>query len=323
MRENFDPFQIDVRVQPATRGVVTDTLTAIVDEIVGTRLVRVGPRPDTTMILQVVADCYVNDRPIPIVVPWGSEKPDGSTIDLAELIGLKRIECLNERIQRIYPPGIFASIRVEDASAGHLFYKRAAAADAEAQAYSDDFDLLAGRFNMIRLDRETNHLTVKAFCAEADTILDSMHDRIVNNNYKAVDMLRALGWGGPDPLELIDSYLVTYSKLYPDNSEQENKHVVARYFAGSLARKRLGLTGADASWGSNYLELSFFGRGTGSGRRFYYRTVVAPHSHVAPWRARGYLTCDMEPRVTSFHDQPNLRCIQVGKSAIRCHLMVA
>ena len=110
-------------------------------EFLGTKQTRYGPKPkpeSLVMIREVIRECVAAYRPIPIVVPWGSEKPDGSSIDIAELIALRQLGDLAKRIQAHYAPGTQINVRIEDASAPHLFFWKIHQARKEAAKYTSD-----------------------------------------------------------------------------------------------------------------------------------------------------------------------------------------
>ena len=112
----------------------------------------------------------------------------------------------------------------------------------------------------------------------------------------AVGELKALGWDKPVAPETVEHYIIGYEKLYPDRDMAFKIHVLARYFAGSLARKKMGMTGVLPRWQGKNLDL-YFGK-TPPGlepsrylRRIHYRTLPCSitTNHMAPWRAKGYL----------------------------------
>src|SRR6266404_4182198 len=86
------------------------------EAIVGTGQVRFGSRPSPETLVairQVISHWIGQNLPIPFLVAWGSEKPDGSNIDIAELFALKTLSCLNARVKTFYAPGVTINVRIE------------------------------------------------------------------------------------------------------------------------------------------------------------------------------------------------------------------
>jgi hypothetical protein len=293
--------------------------TAILDEIIGTKLVRKGPRPDqqSSAMINVIQKYVDTNAPIPFMTPWGSEKPDGGTIDIAELCALRTIQCLDARVRKHYAPGITCNIRVEDVSAPHLFFERADAARKEAELYSNAFENLVRVLDCrcVNIRRESTRVTEERFNEVADSILPCMEKHLqCLDSERAFADLKAMGWKTSVTHDMVGEYLDRYYRLYPDKSIAEHLHILARYFSGVLARNKLGLRGDDASWGGSFIDLSFVEPSRKTGHcfptRVYYRTIPANVSgnHVPPWRAKGYVVIDTEsgiirPRVASFHEK--------------------
>lgn len=119
--------------QKATGG---DALELVFAEWLGTKQTRNGPKPaPEAQVAQraVIRHWIENKRPIPVMVPWGSEKPDGSGVDVAEIAALKQLECLQMRVQAHYAPGLDIVLRIEDLSAPYQFFQKADIARAEAE----------------------------------------------------------------------------------------------------------------------------------------------------------------------------------------------
>jgi hypothetical protein len=244
-----------------------------------------------------------SDNPIPFLVGWGSEKPDGSGVDVAELCALKQLACLNERVSRYYKPGIQVNIRVEDASAPHLFVDDQDVARRNAKLYTDGFVGLVSVLELpfIKAVPESTLTNEKAFNAEADQWVDLMRDHITDPfNESAAQVLAIGGWNPLHP-ETIEFYARRYEKLYPHYTLGQRIYAMARYFAGAFARVRLGITGADTSWNKRFIELSFTGPTPGFDpartlRRIYYRTMPCSitSNHIPAWRAKGFLKINGE-----------------------------
>ena len=278
-------------------------LELVTDAIVASGQIRYGPvpSPESLVAMREVIRHYVGQSlPIPFVSPWGSEKPDGTGVDVAELGAIKTLCCLNARVKAVYPPGVEFSLRVEDLCAPHLFFERMDEARREAKLYTDGLIALVkvlGVNSFITVSPDSLISDEPTFNALADYILPAMEYHLKDiNSPKPIAELKALGWDKPVAQETIDHYLAGYEKLYPDRDMKFKIHVLARYFASSLARKKMGMTGVLPRWKGKYLDL-YFGK-TPPGleptrylRRIHYRTLPCSitTNHMAPWRAKGYL----------------------------------
>jgi len=297
-----------------TDSALLDLLTTA---IVGTGQTRFGPTPSPESLVairQVIAHHLTQQTPIPFLVGWGSEKPDGSPLDVAELFGFKMLKCLSERIKNFYIPGIVVNVRVEDASAPHLFFDRQEQARLDASHYTQAMVKLAKVLSLdhiIRVIPESTLVSEAAFNKEADSILPAMHAHIMEPaSQEALNNLKALGWSGAISQETRDYYLGRYARNYPQNTAEQNAYILARYFSGSLARRKLGTTGVSKSWGGQNLEISFWQPTPGIAtdlfpRRLYYRTLPSgiTNNHIPPWRAKGFFKIGdkVKASLTSFN----------------------
>lgn len=286
----------------------------ITDEILGTKQTRYGPKlgPESLVAIRDVIRKYVaKNEPIPFMIPWGSEKPDGSGIDIAELAALKTLSCFNARLKAHYEPGIRANIRIEDVSAPYLFHESPDKARENAMHYTHEFVTLVhvlGFAGFIHPVPESTLTGEKQFNLIADDLLPHFEKALRmydgHEDPKAAEVLHAIGWkGGIDPATR-DHYLESYAKLYPAHSHSAKLHILARYFASALARHKLKIRGDEKSWEGSFVDLSFMPPVQGTdglfGRRVYYRTLPLEFTsnHIAPWRAKGYLQIGNDNTVT-------------------------
>lgn len=293
-------------------------LDLLTGAIIASGQVRFGPAPSPesqVAIREVISHWMAKGEPIPFLLPWGSEKPDGSGIDIAELMAMKTLNCLYHRVTKFYAPGVQYRIRVEDASAPHLFFDNMDTARRNAAIYTSGFVNLAktlGFDSFVNIIPESTMTTEAAFNQYADNILPVMVEHVNNPNDQAVrEKLLTFGWKVPLSPETLDYYMARYSKIYADKPLSEQKSILARYFAGALARVGLGITGASPTWGGKFLELSFAQPTPGIGadrarRRLYYRTMPSSitSKHMPAWRCKGYLEINGEVTagLASFHD---------------------
>lgn len=302
----------------------TDLLELVFTEILGTKQVRYGPKPAPeaqVAIREVIRAKIEHQLPIPFLVAWGSEKPDGSSIDIAELMALRQLASLNERISRHYPPGARFNIRLEDASAPHLFADRPEAWT-EAQRYTRAFLNLVSALELhsIHPIPESYLVTPELFAREAnrwtEPIEAALRDYEGGFDASAEARLASIGWQGPIPRAARDFYYGQYLKVYPELKAPARVAALARYLAGSLARYKLGTRGDDSSWNGRFLELSFApptpGMAARQARRVFYRTLPLDYTsnHIQPWRARGYLRIEEDssvlPKLASWQDELDL-----------------
>jgi len=118
-------------------------LDAVTAEIIASSNVRFGPAPNPESLVairSVIKKAIHEGRPIPILIPWGSKKTiNNRSIDVGEIMGLKTIYCLDQRIRRYYSPGINVNIRIEDLGGFYLFRDEGESAYSASIKYVDDF----------------------------------------------------------------------------------------------------------------------------------------------------------------------------------------
>lgn len=304
-----DPYRevISQFVRAELPGHFVSTQSELVDQlteaIVATGTTRFGARnsPESQVAIRDIIRYWTAlDRPIPFLVPWGSEKPNGSGVDIAELMGLKTLISLDERIRAHYSPGSYINIRIEDASAPHLFTERAEQARKDAALYSKGFMNLIhllNKDNVFTAKPESAKVTEQQFNDEANRYWPVLFDHIMfplDPTYTA--RLKTISWDKPLADDTKAFYMSRYEKLYPELDKTEHKRIMARYFGGALARKKLGLNGDNDTWGGKFLEVSFTSAVPGiapdrSLRRVQYRTIPSSitNLHMPAWRAKGYM----------------------------------
>jgi hypothetical protein len=293
---------------------LAELVDVIEAELYGTKQVRYGPKPTAesqVAIRETIRRRVAAGQPIPIVVPWGSEKPDGSSIDLAELMAIRALASLHHGIAQHYSPGAEIRIRVEDVSAPHLFHWRADQARAEAAAYTRDLRALVDVLDApLAIAAESYAVTEAQFNAAADARLSDFVNAVMLESTTVLK--ECWGWKGDFSPRMLDFYLGQYEKLYPTNTLIENRMLLARYLAGASARSQLGLRGDRKEWEGDYLEVSFVQPVPGTeghfGKRVHYRTMplACTSSHIPPWRAKGYFVVgdddSLTPKVATFHE---------------------
>lgn len=307
-----------------------DLIDRLSSEILATKDVRYGPKPSPesqTLIRKVIRKYVELQHPIPFLSPWGSEKSDGSSIDIAEVCALRTIESLQDRIVSHFKPGIIVNIRLEDVSAPHLFYHTPNVARANARKYCFDFESLVRVMNFssfINPVKESSLVDEAAFNEMADSIVPTMSDYVAaikSENSQRADLifsrLEKMGWKGNLSLEVVNYYLCRIEKLNPAELISQRLYTLARYLSGSLARTRLGIRCDDPTWCGDFIDLAFNPpirkKDNYFSRRVVYRTIPCHLSshHMPPWRSKGYLEIDNDgevcPKLASFLDDLSYR----------------
>lgn len=309
-----------------------DLLTA---ELIGTKQIRLGPKPspESQVAIRDVLRYYTSRQlPIPIMVPWGSEKPDGSGVDVAEMMALKQLADLQRRVCERYASGLEIRIRLEDASAPHLFEDRQEQAREEAARYTQGFVALVrilGIQGFITPVPESSLITEGDFNLVADRCLPVLERALELYDEEKPDdaakLLETIGWKGGISFTSREHYMDSYLKLYPGKDHAWKRKRLARYFAGVRARYILKIRGDKPEWEGRFIDLSFVAPIPGTSqvfqRRVYYRTLPLEQSsnHIAPWRAKGYLAIgeedDIKVKLASYSQLPaDLRPMQVKLS---------
>ncbi len=332
-------FPLDDPYGPSIRDAVTrlfppsvhlnhqQVFEAVAAEILGSNKHRFGPMPNPesqVAIRSVVQTAMRQGLPIPILCPWGSKKPgNDGIIDIAELSGLRMLDCLQRRVVRYYTPGLDIRLRLEDVGGFYLFRDEGEPARVAAVRYVADFEMLVRILGLsfIETVREADLMTEATYVACADALYPKILQYLEDTDVQGIDgyerlqswkELQAEGWQGEIPVDQRDFYRQRYARIYGADLASQNKKF-AEYLAGSLARYKLKATGIREGWERNFIQLNFAPPAPGAPqgiieRRVHYRTVHTEYSrdHVPPWRAKGYYRITNEgtptPAVTSWFD---------------------
>ena len=313
-----------------------DQLELLTGIIIGTNNVRYGPKPcveSQVAIREVIRESIAAQKAVPILVPWGGRKTvDSRSVDVAEVVGLKQLNCLQSSVRRVYAPGLDINIRVEDTGAHYLYQNEGIDGDRAIEKYCSDFQRLVRVLNLgfINATRESTLMSIADYFRVADEIQGPMFDFLVEStalgfrpqsaNYKK---LLELGWQGEIPQEQREYYWARYETQEPGLSEFMKNTKLSMYFAGSLARYKLKGVGANPAWGK-YIRLLFVPRVPGapaalSSRDISYRTIPEKISrtHMPAWRSKGYFKIvddEASPRLASFHEKLDLIECEVALS---------
>lgn len=293
---------------PATVRTPDGKLDALTGAFIATSHIRFGPNPspeNLVAIRKVISSAVETWKPIPVLMPWGSRKPDNGTVDVAEIGALKMLEALQLRVQSFYPPGITIRLRVEDVAGQYLWKDDGSEAIQGSRLYTKEIkrlvDVLA--FNsFIDLVYESEIIDAERFRLEADSFRPLFLDYLIDTDAYGIDAdvksryaLNSIGWSGDISMEQREFYRRRYAKSYPGVTAREQTEKLAGYFSGVMARKVLAGYGSEKC-GDNFINLTFAppvpGLPLGQvDRRIYYRTLpdTMAKTHIPPWRARGFL----------------------------------
>lgn len=305
-------------------------LDILTKAFVASNQIRFGPAPNPESLVAIRAAIRANiekELPIPVLVPWGGRKAKlGFGIDVAELSALKQLTALNQRVKEHYAPGITTNIRIEDTGAHWLYQKEEPESYPQVEKYSSDFQKLVRILNLdfIHPIRESDLMSTATYFELSENIKVPMLDYLIASQIPGYDRqlskswlaLQEMGWTGEIPKEQREYYLSRYKASNPDLTEMEAYQMLAEYFAGSLARYKLNGTARDASWGNDYIQISFVNPVPGAptslvSKNIYYRTLPEKmsRSHMPAWRSRGYLLITEEgicPKLINFHEKMEL-----------------
>jgi len=289
-----------------------DRVNAILEAIIGTKNTRIGARPaeaDIHAMRATIDRAVAQDRPIPILAPWGSEKPDGSNIDIAEVGALKTLKTLNEAVRSIYYPGLQINIRLEDLTCEHLFDDRKKART-NADYYCDNFEALVSILDLdqfIRIRRESKLTTyekmMKAIMPIEHLMLEYIketdeHGLAGYQHLDAYKKLHIMGWRGEIPVKSREFLYNQYFKAYPGISKEDAQITMSKYFSETIARTHLGIRGDDVEWAGDFIKLVFHAPAPGMPvyKSVSIRTVPASVTsrNISPWRGKGYLLIPKE-----------------------------
>ncbi|MDQ3076348.1 MAG: hypothetical protein M3Q34_04460 [bacterium] len=316
---------------PANIGDLGSVVDSVAAAFISTNKIRYGsaPTPESIVVMRsAIRYCVEQKIPIRILCPWGSKKPlNCKSIDIAEVMGLKALACLNARIRKFYEPGIQVNLRIEDTSGYHLFAGQDGVRKASEKYVQDFLSLI----NILGYKDFINPLPESSLVNETDFFVFAEKVKLVFldyieetdlNGFGNIDSLSSwntlkgeYGWSGIIPAEMRDFFRGQYGKMYQNVPEEHKTELLCRYFAGSLARYKLKATGKLESWGQNFIQLNFAQEAPGtpaaiSGKRIICRTIPANfcETHLPPWRAFGFLEIrdSVKPKITSWFNPENI-----------------
>ncbi len=310
----------------------SDILEILTEILIGTKETRYGPSPSPEILVnirKVLKEAIELDNPIPILIAWGGRKAiAGAKIDIAELVAIKQLITLDQKIRQFYSPGINANIRIEDTGA-YLLYREQGVGN-EIAKYSTDFTKLV---NILRGTSRLTPIMESSLMNTEDYIERSLNLSVFLKEYitetdaypgmlgkgKTFGILNDLGWKGVIPFEQRDFYRSRYRALYPDVEDVVSTKYLSDYLAG--AKVRYDMNGR-AEPAKNFIGISFVQPVPGApesmfSSTLYYRTLPLSEAktHMPAWRSKGYLKIsnnnEVKAKITSFSNEEvtkNLQC---------------
>jgi len=312
----------------------SELLNILTDIFLGNKDVRYGPTPPPehlVVIRKVIADAMQKDTPIPVLVPWGGIKGNfTSTLDVAEMSGLRQLTNLNTEVKKFFSPGIVSVIRIEDTGAEWLM-RDMDNISGTIEGYSNQFSKLARILDIEHETlvpcRESSLMSRKEYFTRSEELSLLLEEYITATDVtgelgkgNAYHELAKLGWKGLIPMEQREFYRERYRRLYPGLAEEDYTQRLADYLGGAKARIDLGGRGRDGE----FIQINFLQPIPGApvtmfNNTLYYRTVSASESrtHIPAWRAAGYLSIakdnSVKTKIAGFHDREVLSQLVDGK----------
>lgn len=258
------------------------------------------PRPETLVaIRQVFRHWIALEDPIAVLSPWGSRKVGDGILDVAEIMALRQLEALNNRVKKFYSPGITVNLGIEDLGGYYMWSPDITWIDQGnryVQSTIDLIDILDMR-QFIDPVRESSLVSSGIFFNTADDFFFPLQELLQGDGFPGpLTKLKELGWVGDVPTEMIQWYLGQYRTNYPDLSSDERIDMLARYLAQAATRYQLKIKLRDNTWGNNFVQINFPQPVPGlpdalGNRRLHYRTLPMrmARTHMPPWRSKGFL----------------------------------
>ena len=324
----------------------SDKVDLLTNTMIGTKEIRYGciPNPESLVVIRkTIRESILNNKPIPILVPWGSIKGNFTdSLDIAEVSAINRLVQLSETIEEIYPMGLEIVIRVEDTS-GYLLFgfdKDINEVIPIINSYSAQLEQLVEILSpegTIKVQRESKMENNQSFNEEVHTYLHYFIDYLLESDSMQIDYasqvenmesyitLKSLGWKGIICNEQRNYYYETYKRLYPNENHYNAVKRLALYMCESFVRYKLDMSGKRSYW-NDYIQVTFVQpiKGLPEGYHnncLYYRTLPMSQArtHMCPWRGFGYLQISGNlicAKITSFNNEAITSQIIESKTVI-------
>lgn len=302
---------------PANLDDHANLLDALTAAFVASGQTRQGPAPSPESLVRLrehITYFITMNRPVEIVVPWGSRKPDNGGVDIAELFAMKQLLALDTRVRKYWPAGTHVSINVEDIGGAYLWPDLPPSLFFDYTKQMTTLARLASNYGPLYVSPESNYTTMFDFTDASERVRPYLESVLLALNSAqrnaALASLEAKGWVGDLPDAQVDFYLRQYARHYPEQTRLQHLQQLARYFAQSYARYVTKARG-DVP---HAIFVNFPQPAPGSPAslflgRVFYRTLPMrfARTHIPPWRAKGYLrvtTNEITPKLSSYHELP-------------------
>jgi len=321
------------------------TLEILSSLLIGTKENRYGPIPvpeHLVVIRETIRKSIAMNLPIPILVPWGGIKGnmEDQTLDIAEVSAIFQLLHLDKTIREIYEPGLLINVRIEDLGAEWLYRELSVSRKIINYSLSMErlIDKIKGETAITGISESTLMLPGDYFSSSmvySNLLFDMINQQIEKperdvNDIDAYCTLVEMGWKGTVPIIQREYYISRYRNLYPDKTEKDYIRMLADYLGGAKARYDLNGRAEPTSEVGSYIQITFVPPVPGApssifNNTLYWRSVPMSQSrsHIAPWRAKGYLKIGEETvkgKITNFGDPvlqelvPSTTTIRTGNS---------
>lgn len=302
-----------------TPGGTESVIDAVTTAFLASSNVRYGPAPKPEGVVAIrerIRFWVERNEPIAVLSPWGSRKAGHAGLDIAELGALRQLQGLQERVSRVYRPGLAIHLGIEDMGGWYLWADDPQAME-ESRTYVADFQRLIRILDMPYITPvvESELIPYAIFERKANEFIEPLAALLMAQEHgdgpqspsimDPLTTLQSIGWQGTIPDAQRTFYMEQYAKLYPDKSHHQRLMTLAAYLAQSAARYRVGAKVKDPAWIGKYVQINFPLPVPGvpdaiGAARLYYRTLPAKfaRSHMPPWRAKGYVCVDESNTVT-------------------------
>lgn len=256
---------------------------AISSAVIGSKQRRFGPKPKPEVQVGVREIIQQSTDALHFFVPWGASKLlKNQSLDILEFMALKQLRCLSEELAR-YQTASFFYFRLEDNTDNWLFGER----HEQIYQYTETLIELASLIlPNAKFRLESQYVDFKTFRQQAEVYVPVFYGYLTG--VRPLSALQEIGWQGDIPDEQQKYYRDAYHLHYP---HQDHNHIMAKYFAGTLTRLKLGATARPPM---KTIDIAFNQPVPGSptaGNRMHYRTLPERYTnhHQAPWNGKGYL----------------------------------
>ena len=291
-----------------------EVITYIVNCFIGSLKTRIGSAPDIDQfkILYHIIEYYVNKNiPIDTILTWGPKKffsgKDEDFIDLSEVLSLKTLFDLNNKIREKYFPGAVFSIFIEDFEGQFI---EGEALNKIFNNYITSFEKLLriiGLSNIIKLVRTGDLIKTNFDIEEINLKLNENYHKLKNywlesekkgiegsENYKTYKEINKIGWFEKIGNDTRDYYLNRLDRMLGNTKTRDQKvDMTVRLLSCVLIHRQFGVFKVNDF--KDPVKLSFLKISGGPKKlmngRIDIRTIPTNISkrHIAAWAAKGCL----------------------------------